>query len=455
MIDNPLFGNLLGWLVVIGLGVPLSIGLHEIGHLVPAKKFGIKCSQYFIGFGPTVWSRRFGETEYGVKAIPLGGYVRMLGMFPPKPGQVARADSTGRLGLLIEAAREDAQREITPADADRLFYQRSVPKRLVVMFGGPVMNLVIAVVLLAVLVTGYGVSTLTTTVGAVSQCVVPVATSQSETQRTACTPDDPAAPAAAAGLLPGDRIVAFGGIEVASWDRVREAIRSNRGTPVAITVERAGQPVTLEATPLVDTRYVLDEDGNVVQGPDGTYLTAPVGFLGVTPTTEQQRQPISAVPGVVGGALAGTAGVLLRVPEKMVGIAQAAFGTGERDPNGPISVVGVGRLAGEVGGVESTGTTALGWADKMAIWLSIIASLNLALFAFNMVPLLPLDGGHIAGALWEGARRQGARLLRRPDPGPVDIARALPVAYAVASVLIVMSVLLIYADIVKPVRLTG
>ena len=141
-----------------------------------------------------MWSRRFGETEYGVKAIPLGGYVRMLGMFPPKPGRVARADSTGRLGLLIEAAREDAQREITPADADRLFYQRSVPKRLVVMLGGPMMNLLIAVVLLGGLVTGYGVSTLTTTVGAVSQCVVPVQTRREQPQRTTCTADDPAAP---------------------------------------------------------------------------------------------------------------------------------------------------------------------------------------------------------------------------------------------------------------------
>lgn len=454
MIDNPVVGNLLGWLVVIGIGVPVSIALHEIGHLVPAKRFGIKCTQYFIGFGPTMWSRRFGETEYGVKAIPLGGYVRMLGMFPPKPGRKAQSDTTGRFAPLIEAARADAQREVTEADADRLFYQRSVPKRLVVMLGGPTMNLLIAVVLLAVLVTGYGVSTLTTTVSAVSQCVVPVATSTQQTQRTTCTPNDPAAPAAAAGIQPGDRIVAFGGTEITSWAQVRDAIRANKGTPVQIVVERNGERVTLTATPLVDTRYVLDKDGNAVKGADGQYLTAPVGFLGVTPTAEPQRQPLSAVPGVVGDALAGTAGVLLRVPEKMVGIAQAAFGAGERDPNGPISVVGVGRLAGEIGAEAGTGT-GFGWGDKIAVWLSIIASLNLALFVFNLVPLLPLDGGHVAGALWEGARRQLARLRRRPDPGPVDIARALPLAYAVGSILIAMSVLLIYADLVKPVRLTG
>ncbi len=455
MIDSAVVGNLLGWLVVIGIGVPLSIGLHEIGHLAPAKRFGIRCSQYFIGFGPTLWSRRFGETEYGVKAIPLGGYVRMLGMFPPKPGQAARADSTGRLGALIDAAREDVQREIGPEDADRLFYQRSVPKRIVVMLGGPAMNLLIAVFLLTGLVTVYGTSGLTTTISSVSQCVVPVSTDAATPQRETCTAADPQAPAAAAGLLPGDRIVAFAGAQITSWDQMRDAIRANGGKTVDVTVERAGERVSSTVTPMIDTRYVLDDAGNPVTGEDGAYLTTQVGFLGVSPEVGREPQPLSAVPGVVGQTLSGTAGVVLKIPEKMVGVAQAAFGSGERDLNGPISIVGVGRLAGEVGGAAGTAEQSIGWSDKIAFWLSIIASLNMALFVFNMIPLLPLDGGHVAGALWEGLRRQVARLRRRPDPGPVDVARALPLAYAVGSMLIVMSVLLIYADIVKPIRLTG
>ncbi len=389
-----MIGNLLGWLIVLGIGVPFSIALHELGHLLPAKRFGVACPQYFIGFGPTIWSRRRGGTEYGIKAIPLGGYVRMIGMFPPAAAaRAARspvAVGGGRFGSLIEAARADAARDIRPGDEDRLFYQRSVPKRLTIMFGGPFMNLALAVVLLGGVITLYGTSTLTTTVHSVSQCVLPVSTQPGQTPRTTCTASDPAAPAAQAGFRPGDTIVAFGGVPVEDWTQVRDAIRANTGTPVEIEVERAGERVGLTATPMVDTRYVLDSDGNLVEGADGSYRTVRVGFLGITPADELVRQPITAVPGVVGGYLARVAGVLPQVPEKMVGVVKSTFGGGERDPNGPISVVGVGRLAGEVGSLQGTDGYQVSWSDKLVTWISLIASLNLALFVFNMIPLLPL-----------------------------------------------------------------
>ncbi|HEX2810709.1 MAG TPA: site-2 protease family protein, partial [Kineosporiaceae bacterium] len=134
---------------------------------------------------------------------------------------------------------------------------------------------------------------------------------------------------------------------------------------------------------------------------------------------------------------------------------QAAFGSGPRDPNGPVSVIGIGRMAGEVTSVQNGAGGQATIADKVAFLVSLVASLNLALFVFNLVPLLPLDGGHVAGALWEGLRRSVAKLLRRPDPGPVDVARALPVAYAVASVLIGMTGLLMLADLVNPIKMTG
>ncbi len=445
-------GNLLGWFVLLGIGVPFSIALHELGHLLPAKRFGVACPQYFIGFGPKVWSIRRGGTEYGIKAIPLGGYVRMIGMFPPAPDRAK--GGAGRLASLIDAARADAAREIGPDDAGKLFYQRTVPQRLTIMLGGPTMNLILAVVLLGGIYTLYGLPQLTSTVRTVSKCVIPVSTDANATPRD-CTASDPAAPAAKAGLLPGDRIVRFGGAPVTDWDDVRGRIRANRGTPVEIVVVRGGAEATLTATPMVDMRYALDADGNPLKNADGTYRTEQVGFLGVAPAQAMVRQSPGAVPGIIGGNLKQTAAVVLQVPEKLVSLGRTLLGQQERDPNGLVSVVGVGRLAGEVGAMEGTAETPIGWGDRIAAWVSIIASLNLALFVFNLIPLLPLDGGHVIGALWEALRRGVNRSLGRPDPGPVDIARALPLAYAVGSVLVAMSALLIYADIVKPIRLGG
>jgi membrane-associated protease RseP (regulator of RpoE activity) len=445
-----LIAYLLG-VLVIAFGVAASIALHEIGHLVPAKRFGVKCTQYMVGFGPTIWSRRKGETEYGLKAIPLGGYVRMIGMFPPAPGRPARADTTGRWSLMIEQARNEAQREVGPEDDDRLFYKRSVPKRLIIMLGGPFMNLVIAVVLLTITVTAFGIPDETPRLSSVSKCVLPVDAPADAT----CGPDDEAAPAADAGLKPGDVITSFDGAAVSSWEDVRDAIRANPETQVTIGFERDGAEQTVTVSPILDARPVFDADGNPVVRSDGTVVTEKVGFLGVTPSRDLVPQPITEVPGYIGSALAQTAGVVLRIPEKMVGVAQAAFGDAERDPNGPVSIVGVGRFAGEVASAESTEVVQLSTADRFAQLLLLLASLNLALFVFNLIPLLPLDGGHAAGAVWEGLRRQFAKVRSRPDPGPVDVARALPLAYGVASLLIGMSVLLIYADIVRPIRLGG
>jgi membrane-associated protease RseP (regulator of RpoE activity) len=443
---------LLGVLFIV-LGVGASIALHELGHLLPAKRFGLKVTQYMIGFGPTVWSRRRGETEYGLKAIPLGGYIRMIGMFPPKPGadpSQLRSSSTGRFSQLMDQARQDSMEEVHPGDEDRVFYKLSVPKKLVIMLGGPTMNLVIAVVLLAGVATTYGMRELTPQISSVSQCVT--VQTVGATAPVACKPGDPVAPANKAGLRPGDRILSIGGTPVSTWDQVRAVVRPNGDRTLPLVVERDGKVLTLSATPIFTNVPMVDDQGKPVLDAAGKVRTERVGFMGFSPTLELVRQPITAVPGIVGTAVGQTAGVILRIPQKMVGIAQAAFGSGPRDQNGPMSVVGVGRVAGEVADGQIAGLAGDG-VSKFVTLLMLIASLNLALFVFNLIPLLPLDGGHAAGALWEGLKRRIARLRGRPNPGYVDVAKALPIAYAMSITLIAMSVLLIYADIVNPIKL--
>ena len=440
---------LVGVLIIV-VGVAISIALHEIGHLVPAKKFGVRVTQYMIGFGPTLFSRKRGETEYGVKAIPLGGYIRMIGMFPPaKPDEPARRrpKTTSIWSTMADDAREAASQEIVPGEEHRAFYRLSVPKKLAVMFGGPFMNLILAVVILAVVISGIGLPSASTTVASVSECVITHGEDREE-----CAAQDPAAPAFAAGVEPGDVLVSFDGQELTSWEEFSAQIRETPAEPTELVVERDGELQTLSLTPMVTPREVYDAEGELVVDSAGDPVTEDVGFAGITSQTQLQRQSPLEVPALVGDALVRTGQVILTLPQRMVDISNAAFGTGERDPEGPVGVVGVGRFAGEIAAVDLEG---YGMVERVADLLGILASLNLALFAFNMIPLLPLDGGHIAGALWEGLRRTVARVRRRPDPGPVDVAKAMPLAYAVFAVVAVMSVLLIYADIVKPITLSG
>ena len=444
----------LGVLVVV-VGVALSIALHEIGHLVPAKKFGVKVTQYMVGFGPTIWSRRRGETEYGLKAVPLGGYVRMIGMLPPRPGDKPgelRTLSTGRFSQMVDQARADSMEEVRPGDEDRVFYRLSPGKKIIIMLGGPVMNLLIAAVLLTGVITIYGLPQVAPKVGLLSVCV-PTAAPTLQVPQPKCATGDPQSPAAAAGLKVGDRILSVDGRPITSWDQVSGAIRESQGRSMSWVVQRGDEQVAISITPAVLERATYGEDAKPVAR-DGRIVLSPMGFAGITPGQELVRTPIYEAPKFIWDRTVDTASIIVRIPQKMAGVMQAAFGSGERDPNGPISVVGVGRIGGEVAALDIPADEGGNWL-KLAQLVLLIASLNLALFVFNLIPLLPLDGGHVAGAMWEAVKRGWARLRHRPDPGYVDVAKGLPIAYGMSLVLITMSVLLIYADIVKPIKLFG
>ena len=477
---------ILGILIIL-VGLAVSIGLHEIGHLVPAKLFGVKVTQYMVGFGKTLWSRRRGETEYGVKAIPLGGYVAMTGMYPPqKPGEAPRASTTGflnsvvqegapeRLGGaqarattietdpaqlavpgepeirrgvagLVDDARLASAETIAEGEDHRTFYRLPVWKKIVIMAGGPLMNLVLAFVFFTIVLVGFGIPQNSTTLGSLNTCLIPASSTA-----TSCAADDPEAPAAAAGLEPGDRILAVDGQQIDSWEQFRGIISDSPGATLGVRIERDGATRTVELTPVANERVVAGPDGRAATGSDGEVQTETVGMIGATPASEVVPQPITEVPAFVGENVSQVAGIVLRLPQRMVDTWNAAFGTEARDPNGPISVVGVGRMAGEIVSLDEAPVAA-----RAQTMFGLLGSLNVALFVFNLIPLMPLDGGHIAGALYEGAKRGIAKLRGKPDPGPIDTAKMVPVTFAVVIVLGAMSLLLIYADIVKPVSLFG
>jgi len=431
--------TVIGW-ILFALALMLSIGLHECGHLIPAKKFGVRVSQYMIGFGPTLWSRKRGETEFGLKAIPLGGYIRMIGMFPPNPKVEVDASMLSRTQTLVESLRADSLAEIQEGEEGRAFYNLSVPKKLTIMAGGPVTNLLLSILLFTVAFSVIGNPATTTTVATVVACVPTAANPEGLLSTDGQCHGSTKTAALVAGIQPGDELLTVNAKSIMAWPDLGASIHDRQGKLTTISFQSGGSVVTKQVIVPAMVTDVLDANGN----PTGAQQSR--GFLGVSPDIVNERQPLGYVLPQVGSMILSSVKALGQFPAEIFATSRQLFSAEERSPNGPVSIVGIGQITGEIASAPNATLSA-----KAHDFLMLIASVNLFLFLFNMVPILPLDGGHIGGALYEGARRVVARLRRKPRPGPVDTAKMWPLAYAVTLLLIAMSLVTVLADIIKPI----
>ncbi|MBO9626680.1 MAG: site-2 protease family protein, partial [Microbacterium sp.] len=290
--------------MLVGLG--LSIGLHEVGHLLPAKLFGVRVGQYMIGFGPRVWSKRIGETEYGFKLLPLGGFISMSGMYPASK---STGPASGIFRSLIQDARSANNETIAEGAEDRVFYRLPVWKRIVVMLGGPLMNLLLAIVIFTVLVSGIGVQQGTTTIASVSQCVLPAGSTATE-----CAPDDPTSPAAEAGIQPGDVLVSIDGTPVSTFAEATAIVQASPGKPLDVVVRRDGDEKTLSITPIAADRKLTDASGQPVRNAEGDQIVKTVGYVGMGAQMGFVQQPLSSGPEMAFDSVGRVATLIVNLP---------------------------------------------------------------------------------------------------------------------------------------------
>lgn len=434
MIDTILYFS---GIVFVAAGIGLSIGLHELGHLWPAKLFGIKVPKYAIGFGPTLFKRQVGETEYSLKLIPLGGFITMIGMYPPDK----KPNKKRRFADLIASARNAHSEYVQPEDHSRMFYKLPVYKRAIIMFGGPFMNLILGFALIISGLSAIGEPQRSTTIEEVSQCIPQIV----DAKTVPCDPATAApSPATLAGLLPYDKILAINKVNVATWAEASKLLVS--AETLNLTVQRGADQLQISVTPVEAQRPQFDTNGAMKLDESGNPILVATPVLGIVLKDQLVPLSLSASFERASMALNQTAIMLLDLPNQVAQIATATFGGETRSTDGLVSIVGVGQIAGEV--ASSNNFEVL---QKLSVGFLILGSLNFALFAFNMVPLLPLDGGHIAGGVYEAVKRRAYKVLKRPDPGPADTALLMPLTYVVFLAIIALSLLLIFSDLVNPI----
>jgi membrane-associated protease RseP (regulator of RpoE activity) len=396
--------------VIFVLALLISVMLHELGHFLTAKKFHMRVTQFFVGFGKTLWSVFRGETEYGVKALPVGGFVRIQGM--------------------------TSMEDVDVADEARSFRRQPGWQRIIVLGAGSFMHFVLALLLFFILAIGVGQASTNTSlpgtnvVSSVAACV-PVSQKALVSTNPCPSSSMPRSPAEAAGLKVGDRIISIGGRPVANWNQLKAALAHQKtGVPVPIIAKRDGRDLSFT----VKLAYVPGHG---------------LPYLGVSYSTVYVRSGFFGAIGYAGSQFADTvtssASAVSRLPSAIPDLfSQNRSHTAAGQVS---SVVGVGEVTGDV--VQAS----LPWQAKVWVVLYLVASLNIFVGIFNLLPLLPLDGGHLAVVIFERIRYWLARVFHRPDPGLVDMQKLVPVSLLVFVLLVGFGTLLIAADIFNPVHI--
>lgn len=374
-------------IVAFVVALLFSVMVHEFGHYLTARHYGMKVSEFFLGFGKRLWSTRRGETEFGIKAIPAGGYCRIEGMAPND--------------------------EMPVGEEGRAFYKASSGKKLIVLGAGSFLHFVLGFVLLFALFAGVGTNQVLPVIGEV------VSNSA----------------AAEAGIKAGDEVTSINGVEVKSWYKDVEAIRNSQGKELTLGINRDGQQITISATPRLTeiegtNRYVLGIVNTIGMKRSGVIQSTSYAFtLTKSFVTESAKS-------------------LVALPSKIPALWGQTVRGEERDANGLVGVVGVARVSG-----QAVGDAQLSISERLATFMLIVASLNIFVGMFNLLPILPLDGGHMAVAIADEVRAVFARLRGRPRPAAIDVTVLTPVTMVVFVILACLTLLLLVADVINPVTL--
>lgn len=365
----------------------LSVMIHEFGHYLTAKRYGMKVSEFFLGFGSRIWSTKRGETEFGLKAIPAGGYCKIEGMTP-----------------------NDVMPE---GEESRAFYTAKSSQKLIVLGAGSFLHFVLGYILLFVLFAGVGTNQLLPTINQVVK----------------------GSAAQSVGILAGDEVLAINGKQIDNWYKDVQIIRNSKGAPLTLLIKRGTEEIIISASAKLETI-------------DGTerYVLGIINDVGIKRSDFATAAKNSAI--VTKDFLVQSVKSLIKLPSKIPALWGQAVSGETRDPNGLVGVVGVARVSG-----QAVGSDALSITERLSTFILIIASLNIFVGLFNLLPILPLDGGHMAVAIADEIRAFIARLRGRARPAAIDVTLLTPITMVVFVILAALTVLLLIADIVNPVIL--